>query len=58
MERVELLLVQLQAAELLLQNLDHTQDELLDELRQAMREVTVCAYRLKLGRMAQSLNLG
>ena len=58
MERVDLLLVQLHAAELLLNDLEAQGDEKFDELREAMREATVCAYRFKIGRTAMAASGG
>lgn len=50
MDRVELLLAQLHAVERLINDFKEPEGELMHELREAMQEATVCAYRLKLGR--------
>jgi hypothetical protein len=50
MDRIELLLAQLHAVERLIDDLSDQESELLHELKQAMQETTVRAYRLKLGR--------
>jgi hypothetical protein len=50
MDRLDLLLSQLHAASMLVEDIDDPQSELHDELRLAMQEAIVKAYRLKLGR--------
>ncbi len=54
MDRVDLLLAQLNAAARLLAEMDEPQLALTKELREAMQEATVCAYRLRLGMVFKS----
>ena len=49
MDKVELVLAQLHAASVVLEDVDEAQDELISELKAVMQEATVCAYRLRLG---------
>jgi hypothetical protein len=50
MDRVELLLAQLHAVEHLINDFREPEGDLIHELKEALQEATVCAYRLKLGR--------
>ena len=54
MDKVELLLSRLHAASALADGIEDYGSAMLEELKDAIREATVCAYRLRLGQRFES----
>jgi hypothetical protein len=54
MDKLDLLLSRLQAAATLADGIEDNGSDMLKELKDAIREATVCAYRLRLGQKFES----